>query len=350
MQLTIRVFIAIFIFSLLTGCVKQASLNYRTTNPLLVVEGTLLTDSTPCQVTLSYSGLFNSAGYQAQNFVNDATVFLKDDMGDSTQLVNQGQGAYLQVNNFYAQVGHSYSLSITLANGKRYASFPEKIAPVQKDFELDTFAVTNDYAFDDLYGMQVEIRTKDPADQQNYYRWTSVDWIAREATGIPCGFNPCFVYCFQFYNDPLVHIMSDAAVNGNEMRQQVALVSPLYTIGKHYIQLKQMSLTRQAYEFWKLYGEQTTRTGSILDPLPAPIQGNIYNVNDSTELALGYFEASDVSTIKLIFGPEYINAYYTLRNRKNHIDQGACYVIYPNAINEAPPGWEDAPLYIVPVY
>jgi hypothetical protein len=53
-------------------------------------------------------------------------------------------------------------------------------------------------------------------------------------------------------------------------------------------------MTREAYQFWKRYQEQLERTGTILDPLPSPIEGNVYNVNNPSDLALGYFAASGI--------------------------------------------------------
>jgi len=349
-----RIFIHVIILFtgalLFAGCIKQATLVYRAPNPSLVVEGLLLTDSTPCTITLSRSGIFSREGGQSADYINDATVYLKSDAGDSIKLYTIGNGQYQSAATINAKVGSSYSLAITLSNGKRYASVPEKIAPVTKSFSLDSIHITSDYAYGDLYGAQMEISTQDPANEVNYYRWISVDWAAREATGVPCGINPCFVYCFQYYHDPTIYILPDKYINGSEIHNQVALTTPLYTVGRHYIELKQMSLTKNAFEFWRLYQEQTTRSGSILDPLPSPIPGNVYSLDNSNELVLGYFEASDVASIKFVFAPLYLNSYYTLRNRPNHISVGACYLVYPNALNDAPPGWDTAPEYIYNVY
>jgi hypothetical protein len=42
--------------------------------------------------------------------------------------------------------------------------------------------------------------------------------------------------------------------------------------GKQYVEVSQYSLTREAYQFWKLLDEQQTRTGSLFDPQPAPMK------------------------------------------------------------------------------
>ncbi|HWB26843.1 MAG TPA: DUF4249 domain-containing protein [Chitinophagaceae bacterium] len=352
MRFTVNFFIIVAILLLFNSCIKQVSLNYREPAPLLVVEGLLLTDSTPCKVTLSYSGLFNKAGAQQLNYIDNATVTVEDDMGNKYPLNLADSGVYVSAGNWQALVGHSYSVDITLANGKKYASYPEKIVPVQKKLSLDTVDETTMQRPEGLYGGVVEIRTQDPPAEKNYYRWISVDYISRISMA-SCGFNqpPCTYYCYQAYSDPNIYVLSDDLINGSEIRYQPALISPYYYYGNHYIDIKQLSLTKEAYEFWRLYGEQTTRTGGILDPLPAPIQGNIHCLTDSTELALGYFEASDVGSFKFVMSPAFINAYITFFNTPQYVSHdGLCEDVYPNTLKNAPPGWENAPNYIVKVY
>jgi len=345
--------VAVFFFS---SCIKQVSLNLRAPTPQLVVEGLLLTDSTPCKVILSYSGIFNSVGGQVQNFINDATVFVKDGLGDSTQLLNVGNGTYMPPSTINATVGVSYSLAITLSNGKRYISIPETIPAVPRDFSLDTIAegVPDNSFLSGLQAADVQIKTQDPANEKNYYRWINTAYISREATGEPCCFacsSICYQYCFQYYpNDTVIRVLSDDNINGTEIRHQNVLLAPYYTVGTYYILVKQLSLTQNAYEFWKLYNQQTNSSGGILDPLPASLQGNIYNANDSTDVALGYFEASDAVSLRLILSPVFINPQATLSLKGGFIGQGACASIYPNTSYNAPPGWENAQQIIYNVY
>jgi hypothetical protein len=123
---------------ILIGCIKQVKLDYRQVEPSLVVQGLLLTDSTPCKIILSYSGLFNENGAQVQNFIDDATVYLKDDdSNDSTQLTLVQSGTYVSTDGVIASAGKSYSISILLSNGERYASLPEKVVAVPENFQID---------------------------------------------------------------------------------------------------------------------------------------------------------------------------------------------------------------------
>ena len=289
MRFTVLILGIVLVF--FSGCIKQISLNLREPAPQLVVEGLLLTDSTPCKVVLSYSGIFNNEGGQTQHFINDATVFVNDGRGDSAQLFNLGSGVYTTPLPIDAKVGYSYSLSIQLTNGKRYVSLPETIVSVPKNFYLDTIAegLPNNPALFGLQAADIQIKTQDPGNEKNYYRWLNTAFVSREATGAPCCFGCsaiCYKYCFQYYPyDTAIRVLSDNNINGTEIRHQSVLLAPYYTIGTYYVMIKQLSLTRQAYVFWQLYNQQTNSSGGILDPLPASLQGNIYNASDSTDVS-----------------------------------------------------------------
>lgn len=334
------------IFFLLTGCIKQVHPEYRQNKPVLVVEGLLLADSTPCTVTLSYSGIFNENGAQLQDFINDASVYLHNEgLQDSVELTFLGNGLYKDAaNHFYPRPNETYYITIYLSNGERYASQPEAITPLHTSFAIDTISKTTSSYLPQLFAAGVQIRFTDDAGQDNYYRWITTDYLPRKATGVPCGFS-CVKgeFCYQINTNLTdINIMSDALINGSEIRNKQVLISPYYWYGNHYIEIKQLSLTRPAYSFWNEYLQQTTRTGGIFDPLPGPVAGNVYNIDKPNELALGYFECSDVVAKKYILRPTIYNDNLVLQYINDFIPSGECSLVLPNAQETAPAGWENA--------
>jgi hypothetical protein len=89
-----------------------------------------------------------------------------------------------------------------------------------------------------------------------------------------------------------INLFSDQLSDGQTIKKRPIVVCPIFASGNMYIEISQLSLSRECYQFWKRYEEQLSRTGSILDPLPSPIEGNIYNIDRPSELALGYFSAT----------------------------------------------------------
>jgi Domain of unknown function (DUF4249) len=346
----------------LCSCIRNVSVPIRSVPPILVVEGWITTDPPPYSVNLSYSGKFTST-YQGgtdsskEQFITNARVTIEDDLGDSTAFKWISNGTYQSVDsNFIGKVGRSYTLKMYLSNGKTYVSKPEKIAPVPS---IDSVNVVYDSTFiTDIRPTQliVSVNTHDPPNVQNFYRWTALGYIPRKSVGDSCQLfapaclNPydctCAALCAQLLNNDQINILSDQFIDGREILQQPVFYSPVYWYGRHFIEIKQYSISEQAYLFWEQYLTQTNRTGSILDPLPAPLIGNVYSQADSNDIALGLFSASAVFSKKIVISLFYpvLQEYLLESIAGEYIKIGECHRTYSNSLPDDtdPPGWENA--------
>jgi Domain of unknown function (DUF4249) len=337
------------------SCIKQVDVNLRNAKPILVVEGNITTDTVSYTVKLTYSGQVLHADSVLDQYVEkDAKVTISDDLGKSTSLVYTSQGNYVTNDSTYiGKVGRSYTVTVVLKDGTKYVSTPEKIkAPVP----IDSISVHYNgyFDFNEPSRMEVFVSTRDPAQEENYYRWTFDDWVGRETPGVGCGFGcVMFQYCFQHYVDNEVHILSDAYINGNEIKEQKVGFTYIFTYFNPYVNIGQLSLTREAYQFWEAYQAQQTRTGGVLDPLPAAIRGNVHNATDVNDIALGYFSAASVTRRKVILIPYSITPYLLQLSATEFIPAKsvACFDYFPNTLKyppppgkqyPPPPGWENA--------
>lgn len=350
-----NIFVIVVISLACHSCIKQVDVPLRNEKPILVVEGAVTTDSVPYTVKLTYSGPISYSDAIPEEFLEkDATVTIADDEGNTTQLEYIDQGVYKTTDpNYIGKFGRSYSVTVVLKDGKKYVSIPEKIqAPVPVS-GLNVSFVNDFDMFLPTY-LNVAINTTDPIAEENYYRWTFNGYIGRQTPGVGCGFGCIkFEYCYQKIIDNEVRILSDASINGKDIINKTVGRCYIYTYFNPYIDIAQISMTRAAYQFWKLYQDQTTRTGGILDPLPASIKGNVYNAANTVDIALGYFSASSVTHKKVILVPYSITPYLLEISAKQFIPSQsvACFDYFPNTISYTdppdrqyppPPGWENA--------
>lgn len=355
MQLLKIIIVISFIIITCPACIKQVDVATRNEKPILVVEGSVTTDTLPYTVKLTYSGpISRSTDIPDQYLEKNALVTITDDIGNTTQLVYKDQGIYETTDPAYiGKVKRSYSVTVVLPDGKKFISTPEKIqAPVPVSKVNVSFNFKFDFYFPTF--MTVSIDANDTAQEENYYRWTFNSWILRQTRGVGCGFGcTLYEYCYQNFVDKEVRLLSDASINGNEIKNQAVGRCYIYTYGNPYIDIGQISLTREAYQFWKRYQDQLTRTGGILDPLPAAIKGNVYNAANQNDFALGYFSASSVTHKKVILVPYSITSYLLDISATQFIppQSVACFDYFPNTLAymppparqyPAPPGWENA--------
>jgi hypothetical protein len=337
-------------------CIRNVDPPIRQVPPSLVAEGWITTDSPPYTVNLSYSGQFSNAFLVPQDlYIKDARVVILDDLGDSTDCKWTENGSYQSADsNFVGQLGRTYTLKIYLSNGKTYISQPETITPVPT---IDSISITYDSTLiTDIRPNQliISVNTHDPAGIRNFYRWTASGYIPRKSVGDSCRlfamactdpyFCTCGAFCEQFLADNQLNVFSDQYTDGKEIVQQPVFYSPLYWFGKHFIEIKQYSISGPVYGFWQQFLNQSNRTGSILDPLPAPLNGNIHGLTDPTDIALGIFSASAVFTKKITIIPFALQKYWLESTAGQFIKDGDCHFEYANSLGDDTdaPGWETA--------
>lgn len=296
-----------FIFILVSySCIEPIDIDTKETEELLVVDGliTTLSDSVLNKVKLSKSERYKGAKEFILNKpVNDAQVFIADNLGNSAVLEYIGRGEY-RLKSFLlkAVVGREYTLHVQLSNGKKYVSAPEKILPAAPIKNLSYEYKTSTKVQVNGSGNRVELKTakfdinlsaEDPAEPGNYYRWDSrgtFEYFTRPPEALPWP-SQCWYHIGRI--DGKVTVQDDALFNGKSFKQMVVSV-PFDRPTKYKVEVRQFSITRQAYNYWRLFENQQTSVGSMFDPPPAKIRGNMRNVNDPKEEVLGFFGASDV--------------------------------------------------------
>lgn len=297
-----NILLIIFAIVIQLSCVEQIELPYRNESPVLVVDGEITNENPPYSLRLSYSGRFVSGSIITSRLaVNGARVILTDNEGNSVRFrQNIYEPALYQTDTEYkCQVGRSYSLRIEMPDGKVYITKPQLMKAVAM--------VNNIYADKTENFVRTYIDTKDAENSKDYYRWKSYSISLKRTKG--GGANTCAFSCWAYNRDDGANVFADTYINGKDIKKRLVNFSPIdpeVPLSKHYIEVKQMSISEESYLFWQQYEEQRTRTGSIFDPLPSTIIGNIVNEKDDKDFALGFFGVSGVSTKRLMVDPSLI--------------------------------------------
>ncbi|MDX5423321.1 MAG: DUF4249 domain-containing protein [Hymenobacteraceae bacterium] len=326
-------------FELKTGTEKRS----------LVVSGMVTDQNLPelNKVTLSWTEPFDG---EKKIVVNEpvlgAEVTLQDNQGNSMQLTEGARGVYtLWEDDFRVEQGRVYTLKIRLPDGREYASRPELLrpaAPIQGiDYEFKEFIDVVRNAAGVLIerrsvGFEVKAQVQDPAERGNYYRWDT-EGVFEFFTNV--GDLPVPSRCWANVGSINTKVVTadDRLVNGSLFEQPVVVV-PADIPTRYRIKIRQFSLTAEAYEFWRLLSQQQSSVGSIFDPPPARINGNLFSVADPEELVVGYFTVSAMAEKFIVINRV---AYAPFPGLPYELPLGDCRYtyLYPNVTNEKPIGF-----------
>lgn len=111
----------------------------------------------------------------------------------------------------------------------------------------------------------------------------------------------------------LIHFVNPKVKSLNDLEIAERVVNNTFA-ERHAFTVYQVSLTPEAFDYWRRIKLSINQPGSIFDTPPAPIVGDISN-EETEELALGYFEVSNF-ILSLFFVYPY-NILFSIRRPNN---------------------------------
>ncbi len=279
----IRILIAAMAGVAILSCEKVVDLNLETGEERLVVEGRiekiLGQDNGYQHIDLSTTGPY--LGSEVPPPVSNATVEVSDDLGGSWVLIESASiPSRYETNNLIAAVGRTYTLEVQY-NGQTFQASEtlRNVAAIDSIYQY--FVEENEFEDE---GLRARIDFSDPADEVNFYMWEQ--YMDGELQLLPDPGNKFnLIAKDEFYNGQ--------RISGYEPNEE-AVVEPGSTVT-----IRQLSLSEAAYDYFFLIFDQTAGA-DIFTPPPATIRGNIRNLTNADNYALGYFGASAVAEAVLV--------------------------------------------------
>ena len=97
--------------------------------------------------------------------------------------------------------------------------------------------------------------------------------------------------------------------------------------------MKQYSISQNAYRFLRLVKQQAEISGSIFDPPPATLRGNMLSLDNPDEVVLGYFIAAGETSERI-----YVDRNDLTFKQNPAIIQDDCRLI-PGSFVDPPADW-----------
>jgi hypothetical protein len=294
-------------------CIDPYTPKLKGYDSLLTVDALITDANTSCIVKLTRT-------MQNQNeippAVSDAIVYLTDDAGNTSTLINAGRGIYKTESiEFSGIVGRTYVLHISADDGREYESDPCLMYPVPEIdsvyFEKDQ-QITNN-GTKSLDGISIYLDSK-VGDNNQYYRWAydetwkfrvpypkKFDYVKGADPDVP-GFVPVNdVKEFCWNSDLSNEILIRSIINGQaeKIKKQFIFFIPTEKSNRllyqYSVLVKQYSISKNEYDFWDNL-KQVNETGNdIFARQPYSVLSNLHSTTNPKERVLGFFQVSAVS-------------------------------------------------------
>jgi hypothetical protein len=375
------------------ACIDRIDIPTPTTLPAdLVVDGMITDAPGPYTVKLTRGIHLDDSQFEGDP-LHAKSVTLIDNFGNSEVMRETKTGIYkTQAGGMRGVVGREYFIRIETMDGHKYESVPDKINPVG---DLDTlyyeFEAKKNREGVDEQGYRIYVDSSIPSSDSTFTRWrftgtyvveTLPQYKIRTSNG-ECGYAPLecsgwawvngelkegYAYnprtysyeyviglkctCCRCWITPREHdpVVKSAYTHedGKFNKLEVGYVPvDYYTFYEKYqVKVSQMSLSRNAYDFWLNISQQRQAINSLFQPVTGKVQTN-FTENGNPTSVQGIFQASAIKT-KIIYLDKTTHEIYTtppldcVRPPRAGPMGESCLLGFPGSIAtlEQPEDWE----------
>jgi len=265
------VFFSLFLL-IFSACEDVVDLDVPRGETRLVVDGTVFHGQPLQRVILSTTSPFFEDGQTPR--VADAIVVIENDLGVRDTLPEVETGLYILEKQ--GEIGRSYKLEIMLPDGKKYGSTYQTltaVAPIDSIFYEEEDAPFSD----NETNFSVKFSFTDPEGVDNFYRWN-------------------YYINGEYFNEELT-FTDDQFFAGVEVPEAELLRD--FVELEDTVLIEQLSITEEHYNFLNQFN-QNLQSGGIFSSPPIPVRGNVVNLNDSKDYALGFFGVSAIEQAGII--------------------------------------------------
>jgi len=220
----------------------------------------------------------------------------------------------------------TYRLKIKTSDGAIFAS---DYVPVLKTPPIDsiTWKQDTDKVDRTLTDLAIYVNTHDPLNNTRYYRWNYEEtWKYHSNLVSKVHINNFQVYantqadqdklyyCWQTNNSNSIIIDNTVKLSQDVISLKQLTLIQGNSLKKSFIYsilVKQYALTQKAYEFYEIMKMNSEQTGSLFDPQPSEINGNIKNLSNPSEPVIGYVSISNLSSNRVYISKDFFYHYPT---------------------------------------
>ncbi len=267
---------------------------------ILVIQGTLDAPDGTGRVMLSKIQPITSPASDSLNFrVGGARVEMI--VGGSNYVLPETNPGFYEAE-IPVTVGQEARLLVEI-NGRIYESSVVTVRPVP---EIDSLTFSAD-----ALGVEIEVNTHDPENTTKWYQWTFEETAEYQALfGSDYYWDGEQIFrqpeqqrvCWQTNNSNTIMVYTtDGLTEDVVFRYPIIYLDPnSWKIQyKYSVLVSQYSISEADYIFLKELENNTENIGTLFDPQPGRIFGNIQSVSDPEEYVIGQFSARSVTRDRL---------------------------------------------------
>lgn len=299
-----------------SSCIEPYTTDIDEDADLISVEGSIIKGEPIQKVVVTRTAAMVNPQFLP---VRDCRVEVVDDQGTVFLYYEHPEGYYYRfIPDAQLKIGRKFQVRVTTPQGERYESTFERL---NSGTEVDSVYYRIEDKIDnvrneELSGLQFYVDLEAPDTISRYFRW-SMEETYEYTSVAPItyfyldeslepnypAYDMEFFRCWRTADIPDLYLSSTENLVVNEKKMiplnYVSTESDRLKI-KYSLLIRQYTMSERAYKYWLNQKIATQEAGGLYTQQPGQPVSNIVNVNDSTELVLGFFWATHKTEQRLM--------------------------------------------------
>lgn len=298
-------YIVLAILSLSVACVEEIDLNIDTDQTSIVIDGLIGDELQKYSIKVNNSAVLGVGTDNILTPISGASVAVVDDSGQVYSFIEDMEkvGTYKAV--MKGEVGRSYRVEVELPDGTMIDSNPErilsKVAVDSLSFDVTSSGEINSSGnFVTIDYVNVKLTTTIADNDRPFLRWRAFG-VYEFQEKYPMAFNPRKCYVNDNIDINNIQIFDGTLLNGVTLFDQEIFRTPLNRRFNvlYAASVVQYRISESEYDYWANVNDLINIDGTLFDPPPATIRGNLNNLTNPDNIIQGYFSVVSQSTNRL---------------------------------------------------
>lgn len=330
------------------SCIDEINLKINTNQPKLIVDGLIADSLQEYVIKVNYSAVIGVGTDNIMTPVEGASVVVKEDAGSDFAFAETTPGVY--VREMAGEVGKTYHIEITLPDGSKAMSLPTVLLAAPPIDSVNALLVERE-TFNNLGNLVTEKKVELHMNtsvanlpERPFLRWRAFgEYEYHEFYVMAFNLKTCYIKENADNNN--IAVFDTRELASGVLNDEPFLETNLnYRFASQYcFSVYQYAISEDEYKYWKSVDAIINIDGSLFDPPPGTVRGNLYNPEDPEQQVLGYFSVCGASSVRKFVNGTSIGAYVAPRCSNNQF-QGRppeCYncLLLFNSSTDRPDYW-----------
>ena len=294
-----KLFLCLFFLPVLIGCITDFAPEVEGVQGILVVDGMITSGESVFRLSRSIS---ITGDLRDNDAISDAVLNIERSDGVLFEARQDEKGVY-KIQNGEFDFNLAYRLNLAVDNKQYQSTFLKPLFTP----EIDSLSYQKRGREEPV---TIHVSSHAGKDSPPYYRWSyKENWEVQsplyanareEGFGNIIWHNPYtsdnLYHCWVKDSSKILMLGTTEKLAENRLAEhklfEISAADERLSVLYH-VEISQMQIRKEAYDYFKMLQEEIERTGSIFSPvMSAGDNGNIFNISDPDEFVIGYVEVT----------------------------------------------------------